>query len=451
MLLINPKSNFWFTYPHLGTAYLASCLNAIGEKTEIFDCQYEPDYMRRLMKTIKSHLNVGITVNVANISNALEIAQTAKKFYPEKKIIMGGPLATVNYQYYLNKYADIIVLGEGEKTIKEIATTKNLSKIKGIAYWDNEIKITQKRELITDLDSIPYPGWHLVELSKYRPPVARTIATMMTSRGCPFDCINCTKLIHGYNYRERSIDNILGEIDLLNEKFKIKEIHFWDDLFTYKPQRVKDLCQAIIKRKYKRLRLAVPSGIRADIIDKEMFALMQQAGFYGLTVAIESGSQKIIDSLGKKLDLAKVNDAINVLKKFKFKIGAFFMLGTPQDTLETMQETLNFAKRLKVHHAYFFITLPIPGTKLYDLVKEKGKFLQDLTFLSRGYDDGKATYEIGELRAKDVETMLKRSYREFYFRPSQLLRTIFKSLRDPASFIYACRQGLRLLLKGRRI
>jgi len=453
MLLINPYSEFerWFTYPYLGTAYLASCLEEAGEEVEILDFQGQQEYRRDLSEALMHHETAGITVNVANVSSALDIANLIRSTHPEKKIIMGGPLATAIPDQLLPRYADIVVLGEGEDTIVDIVTRSDPSEIKGIAYWDGGIRTNPPRSLIDDLDRIPYPAWHLVDLSRRKRQVYRRMATMITSRGCPFNCINCTKLVHGYRYRERSIPNIIGEIDYLVEQFGIKEIHFWDDLFTYKPERVKDLCRAIIKQKYKNLRFSLPGGIRADINDREMFKLMREAGFYMVIVAVESGVQRIVDSLNKRLDLNKVKPTIDTLKKLGFRVGAFFMLGTPYDNAETMRKTIDFAKELKVHHVFFFITIPFPGTILYDLVKEKGRFLQDMRIHSRSYDEGQAVYEFGELKATDVNRIFKRSYREFYIRPSQIWRTTTKLLQDPFGLLYMIQQGWRLLSGGTRM
>jgi magnesium-protoporphyrin IX monomethyl ester (oxidative) cyclase len=453
MILINPYSEFerWFTYPYLGTAYLASALEEIGEEVEIIDCQYMRNYREYLLNALPRHEMVGISINVSNVSSGLEIAGLIRSTHPEKKIIMGGPLATAVPDQLLPRYSDIVVLGEGEETIVEIVTGTDLSKIKGIAYWDGEVRTNPPRKFIDNLDRIPYPAWHLVNLDGERSPVRRKMAIMMTSRGCPFKCINCTKLVHGYRYRERSIPNIMGEIDYLVERFGIEEIHFWDDLFTYKPERVKELCRSIINRKYKKLRFALPGGIRADINDREMFKLMREAGFYTVIVAVESGVQRIIDSLGKRLDLKKVKPTVDTLKELGFRVGAFFMLGTPYDNSETMRKTIDFARKLKVHHAYFFITIPFPGTKLYDLVKEEGRFLQDMRLCSRAYDEGKAVYEFGQLKAEDVNRIFKNAYREFYFRPDQIWRTATKLLQDPASLFYMLQQGWRLLTRGVRL
>jgi len=450
MLLINPSSKFksWYAYPNLGTAYLASSLKKAGEEVAILDCQCQINPRQYLADTIKRHTTVGITVNVANINSALKIANLIRSTHPEKKIIMGGPLATAIPDQLLPRYADIVVLGEGEDTIVDIVTRSDPSEIKGIAYWDGGIRTNPPRSLIDDLDRLPYPAWHLVDIACNKCPAPRKMATMMTSRGCPFNCINCTKLVHGYRYRERSIPNIIGEIGYLVEQFGIEEIQFWDDLFTYKPERVKDLCRAIIKQKYKNLRFSLPGGIRADINDREMFKLMREAGFYMVIVAVESGVQKIIDSLNKQLDLDKVKPTINTLKELGFWVGAFFMMGTPYDNPETMRRTIDFAKRLKIHHANFFITVPFPGTKLYDLIEEKGRFCQDMRLHSWNYDGGKAIYEFGQLKAADVNIFFKKAYREFYFRPSQIWRIMAILLRHPAILSFIFQQGWNLLTRG---
>lgn len=452
MILIVPASKFWFSYPHLGIGYIASSLEKTGEKVRILDMQCENDYASVLKKEFFFHDTVGLTVNAANVDSALEVAGFIRRYFPDKKIIMGGPLATVAYQHYIPRYADIVVLGEGERAITEIARNKDLSKVNGIAYWDGKaIGVTAARPFIDDLDSLPYPSWHLVDLKRYNCPVPRRTAIMITSRGCPYDCINCTKKIHGYRLRERSIDNVIGEIDFLVNERGVQEIHFWDDLFTHNPERVKEMCRRIIRKGYQRLRFAIPAGIRADVYDREMFVLMRRAGFYAVIVAVESGSQKVIDGLGKRLDVRKVPVIVDTLRELGFKIGAFFMLGTPHDNRETMQETLNFAKKLKIHHVFFFITIPFPGTKLYAMVEQNGRFLQDMRACGCVYDAGKAVFEMGELTAKDVEDIFKRAYREFYFRPAQLCRSVLKAMEDPGSLVHMVRQGLRILYKGRRI
>jgi len=451
MILITPRSNFWFTYPHLGIGYIAACLEEIGEKVSLLDLQHTFDYKARLAAEFPRHSAVGITVNVANVASALDVAGFIRDNYPAKKIIMGGPLATAAYPEFIGRWADIVVLGEGEQTIVELACRADLAKIDGIAYWDNGLLVNPRRPYISDLDAIPYPAWHLMDLAKYTCPTPRRTAIMTTSRGCPYDCINCTKFIHGYQPRERSIDNVMAEIDLLFNQFGVREIHFWDDLFTYKPQRVKELCRALIAADYPGLRLAIPAGIRADSDDEEMFVAMRQAGFYGLVMAVESGSQKVLDGLGKRIDLKKVPATARMLTRLGFKVGAFFMLGTPFDTRQTMEQTIDFAKRLKIHGAYFFITMPLPGTKLYDRVEKQGRFLQDMRVCGHGYDDGKAVYEIGRLKARDVEYMFKKAYREFYFRPAQLWRSMVKSLEDPGVIVHMLKQGLRILLRGRRV
>lgn len=295
MILINP-GKMWFNYPTMGTAYLASALEKVGEKVRIIDCSITPNFEKVVIDTLRDDPLVGITANVATIKDALELSKLIRENYPHKKITIGGPLPTVIYKDLIPEYVDTVVIGEGEDTITELVQGKELLEIKGIAYWDNGIKINQRRELISDLDRIPFPAWHLVELEKYKIPVKHPpVVTMITSRGCPFKCIHCTRVVHGPKIRLRSIENIIDEISYLVDRFKIREIHFWDDNFTLNLDRTKELCEAIIKQGYKDLHFRLPNGIRADRGDFEMFQLLARAGFYWVTIAVESGVQEIVN------------------------------------------------------------------------------------------------------------------------------------------------------------
>lgn len=221
--------------------------------------------------------------------------------------------------------------------------------------------------------------------------------------------------------RLRSIENVINEIDYLVEKLGTKAIHFYDDNFGFYPERVKELCNNIIKRKYKNL------GFRAllgpNFGDLETFRLMAQAKFYSVSIAVESGSQQIRDKLGKvKLDFEELKKTIETAKQAGLIVSVTFICGVPFDTLGSIQKTIDLAKNLSIDGATFTPLIPFVGTKLYMMVKEKGgKFLYDLFTRSVGYD-WKPVYELGYLRAKDVEIMIKRAYREFYFEPKQICK-----------------------------
>ena len=423
ILLINPVNHWVFKTPFLGLASLASALEKIGIEVKIIDCQVSSNYKEIIVNLLKSYPNVGISANVASISSALEISKLIKQVSPATKIIMGGPQPTAIYDKLIPEYADIVVMGEGEDTIVELLRSDNLERIRGIAYWENEVKVTTSRPFIADLDRLPFPAWHLVNLEKYR--FANThipFVGMMTSRGCPYQCIYCTKFVHGTKLRLRSLDNVIREIDYLVNRFGIREIHIQDDNLLFYPERVKELCRMIISRNYKDLRFNLGSGVAANVGDQEMFKLLALAGTYFVSFAIESASQDISHKIGRRIDLKLIRQKIDMAKKAGMRTRALFILGLPFDTVASMEESIRFARNLPVDYASFFIAIPFPGTRFYEIVEKDGKFLYDLITKSDHYTTGKAVYEMDSLKAKDVERMYKRAYRKFYWRPIQIWR-----------------------------
>lgn len=448
ILLINPLHLWPWTWPALGLAYLASNLEKKGVKVRIIDCQINKNYEHDIIESFKDYKIVGISLNVGTISSGLNIAKLIKRIAPDIKIIMGGPEATAIYNKLIPKYADVVVIGEGEDTIVELMQTDDLSTIRGIAYWNKGINITQHRPLITDLDRLSYPAWHLFNLKKYRFGTIRNpYVGLMTSRGCPYQCVYCTKFIHGTNIRLRSIKNVIAEIDYVVKKYSVREIEIYDDIFTFYPERVKEFCKTILGREYKNLRFSLPGGIRADMGDSEMFNYLAKAGFYFVLIGIDSGSQEIQNKLGKNLDLRKVKQTVELVKRAGMRAHGSFIIGLPYDTVDTMQETINFAKSLPLDQAYFFIGTPFPGTAFYDIVQKNGKFLYDLTTNSTCYVTGKALFEMENLKSEDIEKMFRKAYREFYFRPSQLWRMLNTKITSE-SFLGLVRSGYTIFIRG---
>ena len=417
MLLINPCYPNRGFLPPIGLAYIGSILERLGMKAEIIDCLVTKDYRKRIKGYLNNHSTVGISAGIGNISSALDIASMIRHCFPKTRVIFGGPHSTAIYHKLIPEYADIVVLGEGEDTITELMQEGDLSKIKGIAYQENgSVKANPRRPFIEDLDRLPIPAWHLLDLNKYRFGSARLpLASILTSRGCPYRCIYCTKFIHGYKIRLRSIENVLVEIDYLVKKQGIKEIYIADDNFTFYPERIKRFSRMIIEKKYKDIRFSAGNGIRADIGDFEMFKLLRQAGFYSVSFGVETGSQEVSDKLKRGLQLSQVKERIEIAKKAGMKVTLDILVGSPFDVMETTCKTVDFARSLCAHNVSFNMAVPFPGTEFYQMIEEKGRFLYDLK-MNTADIFGKATYEIGDLKAKDFERMYKKAHQRYYFR-----------------------------------
>lgn len=453
MLLIVPQYKLWFSFPHPGILYIAAAARQAGEFVELIDggVLSETKYFKLIEEKIPAHDKIAMTVSVAHIASAVKTANFVRKKFPDKKIIWGGPYASSQFKNLPEDIADTIVIGEGEKTIQQICKNVPLSKIPSIAYFENgKIKINLRESYINDLDELPFPAYDLVNFNSYHSPGFKPIGQIISTRGCPFKCTNCTKSIHGDNYRKRSPENTLEEISLLVDKYKVREIHFWDDNFTLDLNRVKKICELILKEElHKKVRFAIPAGIRADIYEKEAFTLMKKANFYLFSVAIESGSQEIINKIDKKLDLKKVPENLQKMEKHGFRLILYFMMGFPWETNEEMLMTANFAGSLPGHHLSCFAVTPLPGSKLFDEWKEAPDFKN---YLSVSYDNPIPQARSPE-KTKELKKMIRKTYLNFYLNPHRILNTISLMHKQKSlfsDFSFAARNFFNILFSGHK-
>lgn len=344
---------------------------------------------------------------------------------------MGGPWASIEHERILSlKLADIVVIGEGERTIVELANRlpngiDSLADVAGLAYrsCSGEIMKTAPRQLIEDLDSIPFPAWDLFPSYKFYPFIRRKEPhfPIMTSRGCPMDCNHCTKCVHGYAFRKRSVENVIRELIFLKRTFGLGQVFVTDDTFTLDKARAECIFDEIIKLNLN-ISITFANGLRADSIDVALGQKMKDAGVVEVALGIESGNQEIVNRIGKKLDLRYVIRAVKILKSMDINTMGFFILGHPWDTPETMAQTFHFAKQLDIDHPFFFRAIAFPGTRLYDLVKEHGRFINENDTNFESYNLGNATFEIYDLKTKDLNKAFKRSYALFFLRPTKILK-----------------------------
>lgn len=412
-------------FPPAGIFYIAAFLEKAGFQVKMIDCNKANDPEEEIISSLPDFSLVGITANVATMRNAADIAKLIREHSPNTTIVIGGPHPTNIYENLIPRFADIVVMGEGEYAMKRIAQGDDLAEIENIAYWNNGLKMNKRVSFIENLDELPFPAWHLIDIRKYAlKTLFRRIpkAIMLTSRGCPNHCAYCTKTVHGYKIRLRSVKNVMDEIGYLIREFGIRQIEFWDDNFTFYPQRAKDICLEIISNGFhEKVQFLLPNGIRADIYDEEMFNLMGKANFKYVVLGIESGSQRVQEKMGHNLDLGVVEKTIRGLRSAGIKVCLYFILGLPFESISEMRASIDLAKRLPANSAIFFIAIPFPGTAMYDTVKKNGNFLTDMMLEGRDYFGGKAVFETNELKSSIAEKMYRKAYKEYYLRPSKIL------------------------------
>jgi anaerobic magnesium-protoporphyrin IX monomethyl ester cyclase len=371
---------------------------------------------------------VGITATTPTIGTALSIARHLKQKNSNFKIILGGPHATLLPEETLvsSSDVDVIVRGEGDETViallQAIENHRPLNGVAGISYkLDGKIVHTTDRTSMVDMDSLPYPAFHLLPWKKYKPHpphgMALPFGAMVTSRGCPYRCAYCSKPVFGSRFRAQSPERVVEEMVYLQKKFGVKEIAFYDDTFTVDKKRVQAIAEKIIAKK---LKIAWTCETRVNLVDKELLAHMKQAGCYAIAYGIESASPEIIKTLQKDTTLAQVEAAVRAHKEVDLQVIGYFMLGSPGETPQTIQQTIDFAKRLKVDFAQFSVTTPFPGTELYEIYKRNNPGEIDWAkFVYAGTDNPTSpVFESDKLTREDLKKWVSRAYREFYLRPS---------------------------------
>jgi radical SAM superfamily enzyme YgiQ (UPF0313 family) len=408
-----------------------------------------------LRSVLSRHTTVGISANVSHLYSGQRLARFIRREFPDRRIIWGGPCPSVEYGKLIPELADVVVLGEGEDQMEKIALGVPLADISGVAWWDGDgIRVNPREGYIEDLDALPFPAWELLDGKRYSVPGRRPVHMIVTERGCPFHCINCTKFIHGDRYRTRSVGNVVDEIEYLHNRFGSRDIHIFDDNFTLHPERVKAICREIIARGlHRHLRFGLPNGIRADIVDEAMFDLMRQAGFYFVNVAIESGEQAVIDQLGKSLDLGRVSHTVDLLVGKGFRVGILFMMGLPFDTPESIEKTSRLAASLPAHHAYISLVTPFPGTRLYELACHEGPNVRYEEERHLSYDREGQRFASSKLSDAYIRRSLHRAYRRFYLNPWRvwhIVRTVLRQGAWGSDFYFMFKNGARLLFMGHR-
>ena len=293
-----------------------------------------------------------------------------------------------------------------------------------------------------DLDSLPFPARHLVDNTIYRrPDNGKVQAVIKVSRGCPFHCFFClASPVSGIKVRKRSAENIIAELKECVEKFNITNFLFWSDIFNIDRSWTIDLCKKIIDSG---LKITWSANTRADTMDDEMAHWMYKSGCRLVSIGVESGSQEILNNIGKKITLDNIRNTVKVLKKNKIKIYNYFVLGLPWETEKTANETINFAIELDSNFVSFYTAAPLPGTKFfaYALVN---KLAEDgLNFDGAYFVPSVRTHSLSKERILEIH---KSAVRKFYLRPGFIFKTIL-SLRSFTEFKNYFRAGMNLIFK----
>jgi len=444
ILLIRPRYRYSISDPPLGLGYIAAVLEKQGHNVKFLDLTRDSlsnfqfkEYVRREDPEL-----VGITLTCSGLLETQRLVALIREI-TQVPIVLGGPQPSVMPIYTLEKTkANYVVISEGDETIQEVAEqiekgSKDFSEVQGLAYVGGNglPRLNESRKLIENLDEIPFPAWHLMEPAKYlQAPILTTvkkypIAPIITSRGCPYECAYCSSpTIWGRRLRVRSSRNVVDEIELLMNRYGVKEIFVSDDNFTLIKKHAMSICNEILERKID-ISWACPNGVRVDQLDDELISTMAKAGCHLLGFGIESGSQEILNGAKKHLDLSIVPDVLKKAKKSGMMTYGFFILGLPGENSLTIRQTIDFAKRLSLDRAWFNILVPYPGTPIFDVYVQRVG-LENIDWdnidTSAGIIARGLLYE--DLDEEKLQSWQRRAVREFYFRP-RIMLSLLRNIR----------------------
>ena len=435
---------FPMTHPPLGLLYLGAVLEQEGHKVEILDYLAKDISRKQLEKSLSTSNAVGITF-VDNFIAAADISRTIKEIKPEIPLIIGGPYCTFLPKQSLLDIpdADICVIGEGEQVILDIVSflqgRKNLSDIHGIYYRDkSSIKSGKTPQVIDNIEALPFPARHLVEknnygISPWNYQLMKNVTTLISSRGCPFNCSFCSKYnnaIKDWRFRKRSAENVVNEIQELNGKYQ--SVVIVDDNFLADKKRVHKIFDMLLENDTN-IEFFI-GGARVDTADKDLYLKMKKAGVKYVLFGLESGNQDVLDFYNKKITLQQIQKAVELAREMNFFIYASFILGAPIETEKQIKNTIKFACSLPIDFANFGVFTYLAGSSLWnEAVKNKKIPPHQYATIAA------SNHNLGNFTKEELIDYVINANKIFYFRINYILGQIYRSL---------LRYDIRLLLIG---
>jgi len=452
-------------YP-LSLGYVAAALRQTGHEVDFLDLALEDGKpVQTLLRRVEEDepQAIGFTAMTPQYNECLRLVSKVRPHLPGIPIILGGHHANALPEEVLRDgTADVVVVSEGERTAPDLVSKLekggDLNSVPGIAFLDQQGNFvqTQPREQVANLDEIPYPPWEILRPEMYRGRMrGLKTANLLTSRGCPYQCVYCYRgPAGGPRVRARSVENVLEEISRLYWDHEIGAFGFRDDIFTLDMDRTRALCDAIVAEKIK---IFWDCETRVDRVDLDLLKQMKRAGCVCVDFGVESGSEEILKKLRKKASKDEARKAFQYCHKVGLPTRAFFLLGTPWETPQTVEETISFAKEIRPTISVFFLAMPYPGTELRDEFAKAGWAIPDnydeyrhwtegRGFMFQGGGDAGSNVQeffAGECRRATREIIMSQVLAVRYY--PELLRTYLRRYSPTESGIHIVRRFRRAM------
>lgn len=427
----NQEQGVWSAlWPPITLAASGALLEARGHSAEILDCAAAGIPHSLLLDRIrKNTYQLAVwTAATPSIKSDLALTDPIKAIRPDIKTAVIGTHVTALARDCLkaSPCLDFIIRNEPEETLAALAdglaNGKSVETIPGISYQtpDRQIFHNPARGFISNLDELPFPAWHLLDLEPYKLPlIGEKFLILSPLRGCPYPCTFCTaRTYYGKKLRRRSVERMTAEIAYNKARFGVKQFFIWADTFTADRSYVMRFCEEILKNSPD---IGWTCNSRVDTVDQEMLNLMAKAGCWMISYGIESGNQAILNQTGKKIDLRQSREAVAMANNAGIKVAGHFVLGFPGETEHTLRQTVALALSLDLEMAQFYCAVPFPGTPLYESAKTKG-WIEGREFDEFRQDN--AVMNLPGLPPAVVNAYRKKGFLKFYLRPARFLHIL---------------------------
>jgi anaerobic magnesium-protoporphyrin IX monomethyl ester cyclase len=422
-------------YPQLGLLYLASIARQKGHIVDFLDCSAKHQSIEGTLRELKKFKPdiCGFSLYTQGLRLQYKFIKDVKKHFPGSIIFVGGPHASALPERTMEECKEInyLIFGEGEVTFAElteaIQENEKTEHIDGVCYRLGKKVIKNKhRKLIADLDSIPFPAYDLIYRKGYqyhnrKMEVGGKPAAIISSRGCPWNCVFCYKGTFGRTYRRRSPENVVEEMIVLIERYGVNDITFVDDLFAVNKRWLREFCARLKEKK-----VCIPWKClgRVDTLSIEDMKMMRGHGCYGIEFGVESGNQEVLKDINKKITIPQVKRAFKAAKDTGLMTSAFFIFGNRLDTRKSIIQTMELAREIKPDFAGFAVLLPFPGTRIYQMLDEGIKYKWELYGSYYGYLH---TISVCSVDAMELQEFGKQASPEYYGRIHYLIDNIVLS------------------------
>ncbi len=407
VLLIDPPG--WQKHSiNLGLAYLAGAALKADIDVQILDMNnhsYSEDRLRKIVADYNPQV-IGISVKTATANSSAGIFRNFKNYFPDIIYISGGPHITLCGNEFMNenKEIDFGIAGEGESSFVNLLKSVTDGKyynygINGIYYRKNGGLIFINNNGGLDVSKLALPRFEYIkdmDFNDFRYP-------LLTSRGCSYGCIFCcVGLISGKKWRGREPEDVVNELMQAKERYRMSLFEIMDDNFTFDIDRAKKICKLIIKKKLN-LDWWCHNGLRADRLDRELLNLMKKAGCKSIALGIETGDKEVFKNINKGEELSDIINAVRMTKKAGIKCVGYFIVGLPGDSIDSTKNTVRLQRSLKLSDYKYNMLIPYPGTRVWDIVKEKGRLLTDIRGIYHFGDNIKVPFETNDMNKKTIE------------------------------------------------